>query len=353
MKTSNIGVLLIVVFGFFSCKQTDDCKLESINIDFTQSKRIDINDRTKIQEIPLEVTDRSLLTHIEQVRIKNNEIFIYDAHRVIVFDMKGRFLHQVGHKGQGPGEYTNINSFFFAEDKISLFDNDIGALFNYDEKNVFVSSSKTEERMASIYPIGDGRYIGKKSYQGDALQVASLAVLDSDLRLLFNIDNRNLQSGIGVFDYCCAYDNNVLYWEFLNDTIYTLKSKSIVPRFYVDFGEYKIPLQHQKNKTIPEILEYIGTVESDIAIGVRYIHEDLANIRFIFTFDAGIYYVRYNKQTKSTSLCNFYDPAGYQELEYFMSYNEGKIMLSIPCMDDSEGNPKLLLIDEAEVFKYE
>ena len=350
MKFSTYLIIVLFATYFIGCKKKDaavnDIKYETITLDFKKLKNVDINNKSKIKEVILEVTDNSLLTHIEQIEIRGNEIFIYDAHRVIVFDMEGNFLYHINHKGSGPGEYTNVNSFFLEENKICLYDDNLQTLLIYDKNDVFVESKKTTEMMASIYPIGNGMFVGKKKYQGDNTQVPTLAVLDRDLKLSFNTNNKYLTTGIGVFDYCYSYKNNILYWEFLNDTIYTIKEERLVPKFYVDFKEFKIPEIEKKNKTIPEIIDYINTSTSDYATGVRYVQEDLSNVRFIFAFDESINYVRYNKQSGETLLYHFYDSMKLQELDYFMKYNDGQIILSASNSGDVDSNPKLLFIRE-------
>lgn len=350
MKTSTFKLLLITVVCFWSCQNAENNVCESIMIDFGKIKRIDISDRNMVTEVPLEVTDNSLLTHIEQIEIKGDKIFVYDAHRVIAFDVKGMFLYQINHKGTGPGEYTNINSFFFDGDNICLFDDNLGTLFTYDKNNVFLASEKTTELMSSLYPIDNGKFVGKKKYRGDNLHVASLAVLNKDLSLSFDVDNRHLTSGIGTFDYCSTYDNRTLYWEFLNDTIYSLQDKSIMPLYYVDFNKYKIPIAAKKDKNVTDIIEYINSTGDKLATGVRYVQEDSSNIRFIFSLDGNINYVRYNKQTKETLSYELFDSTNSFSLEYFMKYDNGKIILSAYLSSDMEDNPRLLFINEESLF---
>jgi hypothetical protein len=348
----NFIYLIATLFAIclFACKEkksiTNVGKYETITVNLKNMKDIDVSDRSRVKEIALEVTDNSLLTYIEQIEIKNNKLFIYDAHRVIVFDTEGHFLYDINHRGNGPGEYTNINSFFFEEDKICLYDNNLQILFVYDINNIFVESKKTTEMMASIYPIGNETYIGKKKYQGDNAQIPVLAVLDKDLKLSFDINNKYLTSGVGVYDYCYSYENNILYWEFLNDIIYTIKEAELVPKYYIDFQEFKIPEIEKKDKTIGEIINYINTSTSNYATGVRYVHEDSSNVRFIFMLDEGIYYAKYDKQTKETLLYHFYDSTKSQILDYFMKYNDGQIIISANSSEDIDSNPKLLFINE-------
>lgn len=337
---------------YFSCKEKysySEC--ETITLNLHNSKAIDIRDSAKyyIRKIPLELNDNSLLTYIDQIEIEGNNIYVYDKHRLIGFDMNGIFLKVIGEKGLGLGEYTNINSFFLKENNIYVYDDNIQTLFTYDKDGTFIVSKKIKEPMYSIYAINDNRYIGRKKYQGSKTKVPTMAILNENLNLISDIKNRYLTSGISVFDYCYSFDNSVLYWEFLNDTIYSVKKSEITPIYYIDFQDFKIPLIEKRNKEIPEIIEYLNSTDSKHATGIRYIQEDVYDIRFIFSFDKKINYARYNKQTKKISSYYFYDSKNIFEIQYFMKYNDGKIILSVYNSDDEESNPILFFIDETKI----
>ena len=342
-----------LAFFFFACKKkvgTNDNKFETIVINFNESQSVDIHENdNKIKSLTLEVTDHSLLTHIEDIQIRKNEIFVYDAHRVIVFDMDGKYIKKIGHRGQGPGEYTNINSFFFEGDNICLYDGNLQKLFVYDENDNFLETRQTKEMISSLYPIGQDKFIGKKKFQGDQVKVSTLAILDKKLELQQNIGNRFLTSGIGVFDYCYSFNNNILYWEFFNDTIYSIQGDGLFPLYYVDFQKYKIPEIEKKGKNISEIIEYINQSTSNYATGVRYVQEDSLNIRFVFTLEGGINYVKYDKQTQKASLYHIHDSTKSLQLEYFMKYSDGDIVLVVQDIEDEESNPKLLFISEEKI----
>jgi hypothetical protein len=327
-----------------------DSKYETISINVNDLMAIDIRNNIEynIKEIQLELTDNSLLSLIEQVEIYDDKIFIYDKGRLIVFDMDGVFSHEIGKKGGGPGEYTNINSFFIKENNVFAYDENLQKLFIYNIDGSFITSKKTIENISAMYPVNSKKFIGRKIYQGDRVTTPTLVILDENLELIDNISNRFLTSGIQIFDHCYSFNGNILYWEFLNDTIFSVEGTDIIPRYYVDFDEFKIP--KREGKEISEIIEYINSNDSKFASGIRHIQEDISDIRFIFGFKENINYVKYNKQTKEISLCYFYDSKETLEVQYFMKYSNGKIILSIHDPKDVEGNPKLLFIDEKKLW---
>lgn len=349
MKTIIYTISILFTLCSFSGKENDSRdKYEIIPVDLSRSKALDIRDcaRYNIRKIPLELSDQSLLTYIDQIEIRDNKIYVYDKHRLIVFDINGNYLDTIGGVGPGPGEYTNINSFFFEGNNVCVYDDNLQKLFIYDKDGTFITSKQTKEPIYSIYAINNKKFIGRKKYQGSTMKVPVLAILNENLNLISDIKNRYLTSGISVFDYCYSFDTDILYWEFLNDTIYSVKAMEVVPAYYVDFQKYKVSAIKKKNKDITEIIEHLNSTDAKYATGLRYIQEDASGIRFIFSFDEKVNYVRYDKQKKKVLSCYFYDSKGILDVQYFMKYQDGKIILSVNDSEDEDANPILLFIDD-------
>jgi hypothetical protein len=348
MKKIAYCILTILASLFFSCRErnSDGDNYETISINIEKRDAIDIRDSSRISRtIPLELTGDSPLSYIEQIEYHDDRIYLYDTHRVLVFDETGKYLFDVGSRGRGPGEYTNINSFFLKEGQICIYDDNVRSVLSYDPDGVFTGSKMIEEELSSVYPIHDGKYIGRRKFQGESVKTPALAVLDNKLKTATHSGNRYLTTGVRTFDFVCSYDKSVLYWEFLNDTIFSVANSKIVPLYHVDFGNNGVPPVRKKNKTIGEIIEYIDTHGSNFATGIRYVHEDAFNIRFIFMFGENIHYANYNKETKEISLSYFHDSKNQFKFQYFMKYRNGEIILSV-YDSNSEDNPHLLFVKE-------
>jgi hypothetical protein len=67
----------------------------------------------KVKPIILEVTPNSLLRGIDRIYVTNELLIIMDrsTSSVFVFDREGKFLHKIGNRGQGPGEYVSVSDF--------------------------------------------------------------------------------------------------------------------------------------------------------------------------------------------------------------------------------------------------
>lgn len=73
--------------------------------------------------LPLETNDACLIKQIHNIKLNDSLIFINDDRcRILVFDMKGNYLRQIGAKGNGPEEYLEIKDFFLNKDTIEILD---------------------------------------------------------------------------------------------------------------------------------------------------------------------------------------------------------------------------------------
>lgn len=105
--------LLILVICMVSC--TSNTTVDSgictrINLDEVDDTVSVFDIFSDIQVIPLEITDSSVLAYVDFYDIKNDTLYILDSKQndIFIFQMNGRFIKKLDHKGNGPGEYVRI-----------------------------------------------------------------------------------------------------------------------------------------------------------------------------------------------------------------------------------------------------
>lgn len=78
----------------------------------------------KIDIIPLETTDNSLIGYLTKCIIKNRQIYILDLRlqSLFVFEESGKFIKKIGNKGRGPGEYIEIKDFCVMNSNVYVLD---------------------------------------------------------------------------------------------------------------------------------------------------------------------------------------------------------------------------------------
>ena len=204
--------------------------------------------------------------------------------------------------------------------------------------------------VSDIYPFSDNKFIGRNSYRGEAASTPIMAVLDGDFNLISDVKNRHLGSYGISHNYCSLYGDNILYWEILNDTIFSLEEWSMVPRYFVDFQQYAIPQSVRKDNETPlELSEWMTSSDSKLATGINCVCEDESNVVFVFVFredaeDGAIHYAKYDKKSRESSAFRFHDSQGHYESTYFMKYHEGSVVLALHDDKDTESNPVLLFV---------
>ena len=77
----------------------------------------------KLEIVPLEMTDESVLSDITEMQVTDHNIWIDHGREFYIyrFSRSGKFLNKIGSIGQGPGEYTNYSTFLVDEDKKEVY----------------------------------------------------------------------------------------------------------------------------------------------------------------------------------------------------------------------------------------
>lgn len=93
--------------------------------------------------IRLETNTENLISNIKQMEMTDSLIFILDgSEKLYVFDRNGKFKNQIGARGEAPGEYLLLNTFYIdkAEQMAVLIDNYKNVLLNYAFDGTYLSS---------------------------------------------------------------------------------------------------------------------------------------------------------------------------------------------------------------------
>ena len=73
----------------------------------------------KLEIVPLEMTDQSMLGEIRRIQVTEHDIWSHDFNKFYIyrFSRTGKFLNRIGSIGQAPGEYVNFSTFLVDEYK--------------------------------------------------------------------------------------------------------------------------------------------------------------------------------------------------------------------------------------------
>jgi hypothetical protein len=345
-----IGALSLSLVFFSSCTKSSTPVVEVISVNIDNAQPVAISGGRMIE---LETTDSSLLYEITRIELLKEKIVVLSREKVSVFAKSGKFLFNISAKGEGPQEYVSLANVFVKNDLVYLIDQMSKKVLCYDENGNFVSSTKINENnpypISDLFPLDNGNYIGKNMFRGDYDLVPVGCILDEQYKFVNAIEGRKILSGIYKCDNFFQYKDRILYWEILNDTIFSVDDyQSINPKYFVDFEDHSIPENERYGKDVYDLIEYSNQPENinKIAGFIGYIAENDKYVMFRFMFKKQTYYTFYDKQRKVAHVFRFEDSNHEYYTTPYVSCHNGYFYLSVMSETDFEKNPYLIVFEE-------
>ncbi|MDR0697995.1 MAG: 6-bladed beta-propeller [Tannerella sp.] len=263
-----------------------------------------------IEYIPLETSDECLIGDIYELSsyISDNYILVYSSRsaQLLLFDRKGKFVAQIGHKGEMLSEYLehSVRSAFIDEynNQIVIHIQYPSRLNYYDLKGKFLRSEPVKPE-AIIFDFTDEHvYVtysnneGKPPYMYELMD-RQFNVLKQQVKSIpFTIKDK-----IGVqiiFPFArYMYDG---HWHFrettLNDTLYKVGDDFVfTPKYVINTGKYHASASKRANvEGTPEA--FFRLIHS--CIMVRYMFETRDYLSICYKYDNRPYYCYYDKSQK-------------------------------------------------------
>jgi hypothetical protein len=347
MKIYRVILPSVIALLLSSCTQSSAPKIETIPVDVRLSKDLDISLGTLIE---LETTDRSPLHDVTQLEFINEKMIVLSYDQVFAFDRQGKFLFNVGAKGQGSGEYIHLAGMFVRDGRIYLVDSFSRKALCFNENGQFLfsidMSGNAQFPTTEIYPLKDGTFVAFNSFQGDQNPIPIASRLDENLQFVDTISGRNHLSAYGSGNSFFQHRDRILYWEVLNDTIYVINNNTITPRYWVDFGEQAIQSHERRDKSVYNLYEFVQLPENKdrIASFFGQLEEDEACLRFKFRYNRDLYYTFYNKTAQTARTYRFVDASGRFRTGRYAAYIDDCLYLSVFPEGDLEKNPSLVVL---------
>lgn len=246
MKQTLLGIgILIPIFFILSCnnsKETDAVRVENGIIDIDINKAIEDRRDFKLSQlvkdvefITLESTVESYFEFSQRYQVTDHYILIIGEieNRILLFDRSGKFLRQIGKRGQGPGEYYNPNyaaidpgeRFIFVIEgtfpKILKFNIDGTFIKERNISSEFTSEVESQPLFLDnahfalafdrpIIPQDDYYNIGV--FDSELILVEKMIPIPNNDSLCLKINNRRLSAGSG---------KNFFFENFV-DTVYSI-----------------------------------------------------------------------------------------------------------------------------------
>ena len=123
INRKSYSLIVTVIILMSSCRQQSlPNSLEAINIiNKDRPIELDIYDIVdSISYIPLETLEKCLLGELQRTKRDGDFYFVEDTKGLFVFGKDGRFLNEIAHKGNAPGEYLYMDNWTVRISKSAL-----------------------------------------------------------------------------------------------------------------------------------------------------------------------------------------------------------------------------------------
>lgn len=261
MDKQSLLIMLILLSAMLNaCSKREGNKIISIPVDITAINPFPLSKiAVDIRPIKLELTEKSLISINKIGRILYDDNYILIQNRtplsILLFDGAGRFIKQIGSKGEGPKEYTNITDIAADFKNKQIFVASQRKLICYNFNGDFIMESMLQ---TAGYPycmsfIEDtlrfiGRDFGNTSKVGIISSVSSLYEVDKNLRVTDSAELKRTLNPTIMWaqhihkEHITHVGNKTYQYEFelnnepsLRDTLFQLDGMKRTPYIRLDF----------------------------------------------------------------------------------------------------------------------
>ncbi len=299
----------MVFTGLSSCKESvrlENTEFIYVNLEEKAAKGNfdDYFSTSKI--IPLETKDGSIIGNIDRMSLYNDKIFILDkqSNSVLIFNNHGKFISKIQSLGKGPEEYDSLTDFAVDEEKeqIILYSDRPYKLLIYNFDGKFIE----EKRLNNLYfNVGFAnskilllnKYI-KRKYLLFERELDS----DDEKGFIRTNDKDKFFNDFGGMGTPNIIKNNNIHISFpYSEIVYEYSEDAIDPKYYIDFGKYKMPNEiYKKRKDYSSIIDY--SKENNYGFGISNFRENDDYITFNFYYTMLVIYSKKTKKTERISL---------------------------------------------------
>lgn len=250
-----------------------------------------------------------LLSHIKKIQIVDERIYVWDiAAGIVCYDIYGKLLFQINARGQGPGEYGNIDAFTVNSyiRQLVVYDNMKQSLMFYSiEDGKFIKKEKLNKPAPTEISYFGGYFYYHnrlhRNYQDDVSLHYYLLMSKDGIHVEqryfeheknkeqypFSPSRNNLYDNYSKLYYCRDFDN----------IVYQIYKDSIVPEFRIHLPQ-PLPIS-----MIEEKPNEMDLLRSGYSLGITDVYEHDGILFFRFVKDGYIRSCLYNMKEKRQICC--------------------------------------------------
>ena len=323
--------LILIMVCLLSCKQSLKDVDTTASINLSEVSIPSYYDYfSKMEIIPLETNDSSLINDVSKLIYRNGYYYILDSttDQILMFNSEGKYTRIINKRGNGPGEYTELSDFNF-----NNFTGDLdllvpmGGIYHYDTLgNVFKGKTPLPRNVPAAHYF---QPLGKETYFifSHAKEGKKMLVYDTDwdkaILEMYNIPTFILCNTVYKHSYTPFYvlDNQIHFVQGYNGDVFTIDKDGMKLKYHWDFGEQNFNIEDLPERDMQYYMKYMRT------IGARY-----ANAFTTFGENSHFFVAKFLYDNKSYTL--FYDKEQNKAIA-FTSFKEGNVCVPIFLDDEA------------------
>lgn len=349
-------VFAVFILSFCSHRDMADKKsIEIINLKnaYDNSRPVNITDiSTDLNYIRLETKDECLTGTKLTVYSNDPYLIAIDRQKILLFNRKdGKFIREIGHKGNGPGEYSRTYSVMpYNEEKNIVYAGRNKKRYGYSLDGQLKDTLIIPELVSEIGNIDENTFAAfLPNYQGDEKnKIIIFNEKDSLIKTFPNYLSAPKTDAFFIWNpnsWFYKLNKQLFFYELFNDTLFHVSTNSLAPRFIFDMGLYSPPYEM---KTSPQF-------EASKYFLIQTINESSKYLFCAFNFNKRNYIAIYDKDQKETIVNDYSAESGkgfinnineFVPLEFSSINEKGELICTIEAYKIKqwfEKNPEKVL----------
>lgn len=293
---------------FVSCAQSNQIQAIQyikVNLEEKASKGNFDEYFSSSKVIALETNDQSFLSKIDRLSLYEDKIFILDRKldAVFVFNNEGVFLNKIQNVGRGPQEYNSLMDFTIDKKNrhLILYTDRPYRLFIYNFEGEFVETKEMDNLYLNIASLNDNILLLNKQAKNKYM-LFEQKIKSKNKKSFLPVDKKDIffeNYGIGTPNITKSKN---IYISFpYSETIYEYGINGVNPRYYIDFGNNKMPDKvYDLEKDLNGVFDYAKN--NNYGWGITNFRETENHITFSYHLTKLVIYSKKNKSSKMFSL---------------------------------------------------
>jgi len=263
MKTKKYSILKLSAFTFLlglimSCSKTYKSNNQNtadnvLHINLPDKKSDELCKVSSIADtiiyVPLETNSKSFFGYLRSIAMNESYIVVNDRKRIMAFQRNGKFIGQVGKEGKGPGEFIGINGLLLKGDTLyvmSLGKELTKYTINCKTGCIYhgsVAVIQESYKMRHLCELPNRGYVWYDKTYGNVVYFNNNWEISDTLSVENNVSKRRMIRPSSSTDdqYLIKTNNQLLFKDYRNDTIWDISSKEKNPAIIFNLKEKLLP----------------------------------------------------------------------------------------------------------------